>query len=291
MDLETVLGALEAAQRAAARPPRGTPIVRDPGALLLLGVRHAVGRRTPGAGASKGHHVSLQFTVVNGTLVAALAVVLRHESRPKCAKVRRRACAFSAPKRTRPARCSSRSTRRSGRRRSSTPRRRATSLTMDKVEHRRRCRRPASAADALNAAQRDLLMKLIDVYTGYMAPDIAADRAGEAEEGGRRQDRLRLGRRDRARQEALLPRAGADVPHRVRQHAERRQSRPLGVARLQRRLRPGPAARAPEICRALTRGPGGRRHDQSASNTRDRGIILVFAALFPFRALIGAGDD
>jgi hypothetical protein len=39
-------------------------------------------------------------------------------------------------------------------------------------------------ADALNASQRDLLMKLIDVYTGYMAPDIAADRQAKLKKAG-----------------------------------------------------------------------------------------------------------
>ena len=40
------------------------------------------------------------------------------------------------------------------------------------------------AAGALNAAQRDLLMKLIDVYTGYMAADIAADRLARVKRAG-----------------------------------------------------------------------------------------------------------
>src|SRR5204863_388249 len=40
------------------------------------------------------------------------------------------------------------------------------------------------AAEAMTAAQRDLLMKLIDVYTGYMAPDIAADREARLRKAG-----------------------------------------------------------------------------------------------------------
>jgi hypothetical protein len=39
-------------------------------------------------------------------------------------------------------------------------------------------------ADALNPAQRDLLMKLIDVYTGFMADDIAADRVARFKKAG-----------------------------------------------------------------------------------------------------------
>jgi len=36
----------------------------------------------------------------------------------------------------------------------------------------------------LNANQRDLLMKLIDVYVGYMASDIAADRTAKLKKAG-----------------------------------------------------------------------------------------------------------
>ena len=39
-------------------------------------------------------------------------------------------------------------------------------------------------ADALNANQRERLMKLIDVYTGYMAADIAADRTAKLKKAG-----------------------------------------------------------------------------------------------------------
>ena len=93
------------------------------------------------------------------------------------------------------------------------------------------------AATDLQPKQREMLMRVVDAYVSVMAPDIAADRMAGAQESRARQDHLRVGRRVRAREEALLPRAGPDVPHRVRQHAERRQSRALGVARFHRRLR------------------------------------------------------
>ena len=70
MDLENVLGALEAEQRAAAaQPPRGTPIVRDPERYFFSvfgtpSVRDTWGWRV------EGHHISLNFTIVNGTLVS-----------------------------------------------------------------------------------------------------------------------------------------------------------------------------------------------------------------------------
>ena len=65
---------------------------------------------------------------------------------------------------------------------------------------------------------------------------------GEAQGGGPREDHVRLGRSHREGRQALLPRAGPDVPHRVRQHAERRQPHPRGVARL------SPATSAATCC-------------------------------------------
>ena len=71
MDLETVLDALEAAQRAAAaQPPRTTPLVRDP-ERYFFSVFGTPSAKDTWGWRVEGHHVSLQFTVVNGTLVAA----------------------------------------------------------------------------------------------------------------------------------------------------------------------------------------------------------------------------
>ena len=39
-------------------------------------------------------------------------------------------------------------------------------------------------ASALEPSQRDLLMRLIDVYAGYMAPDIAAERLARIKKAG-----------------------------------------------------------------------------------------------------------
>src|SRR5215212_3406266 len=71
MDLETVLKALEAAQRAAApQPPSGAPLERDPEKYFfsIFGTPSATdtwGWRV------EGHHISLHFTLVKGTLVAS----------------------------------------------------------------------------------------------------------------------------------------------------------------------------------------------------------------------------
>src|SRR5919197_2562576 len=70
MELETVLGVLEAAQRAAAaQPPRNTPLVRDP-ERYFFSVFGTPSTKDTWGWRVEGHHVSLHFTVVNGTLVA-----------------------------------------------------------------------------------------------------------------------------------------------------------------------------------------------------------------------------
>ena len=79
MDLETVLGALEAANRAAAaQPPRNPPLVRDP-ERYFFSIFGTPSAKDTWGWRVEGHHVSLHFTVVNGTLVASVAGVLRLE--------------------------------------------------------------------------------------------------------------------------------------------------------------------------------------------------------------------
>src|SRR5262245_13352611 len=70
MDLETILGALEAEQRAAAaQPPRNAPIVRDPEGYFFA-VFGTPSTKDTWGWRVEGHHVSLHFTIVNGTMVA-----------------------------------------------------------------------------------------------------------------------------------------------------------------------------------------------------------------------------
>ena len=61
----------------------------------------------------------------------------------------------------------------------------ATSVAVDPAESR-----PGITAAAMTPPQRDLLMKLIDVYTSYMAEDAAAERLAKLEGRRRRQDRF-----------------------------------------------------------------------------------------------------
>src|SRR6185295_6246556 len=71
MDLEAVLKEIEAAQRAAAaQPPRGAPLERDPEKYFFSIFGTPSAKETWGWRV-EGHHVSLHFTVVNGGVLTA----------------------------------------------------------------------------------------------------------------------------------------------------------------------------------------------------------------------------
>ena len=95
---------------------------------------------------------------------------------------------------------------------------------------------PGVVASPMTAKQRELLMQLIAAYTDQMTPDIAAERRAEYEKAGVDKIAFAWAGPVDAGRKALLPRAGPDVRHRVRQHAEQRQPRSLGVARLRQRF-------------------------------------------------------
>ena len=253
-----------AAPPPAAQPPRRRAARPRPGALLLLRVRHAVGKDTWGWRV-EGHHVSLHFTVVNGTLVAGSPTFFGANP----AEVREgpkkglRVLGAGGRRGARAARIARRVAARKGDHQRDRAERH---LTMAKVEIE-----PLSPRDRRVArerrAQRDLLMKLIDVYVGYMAADIAADRRARLKKAGVEKIAFAWAGETEKGQEALLPRSGSDVPHRVRQHPERRQPHPLGLARLQWRLRPRPAARASGVQPALTTAPLELRDQESQEFT------------------------
>jgi len=182
MDLETILGALEAAQRAAAtEPPRAAPIVRDR-ERYFFSIFGTPSTKETWGWRVEGHHVSLHFTVVNGNLVAGSPSFFG--SNP--AEVR------EGPKKgTRilgaeedAARALLESLDASQK---TTAIISATAPT-DMVTMNTLKIDPLSptgiSATALNDKQRELLMKLVDVYTGFMAPDIAADRIARFKKGG-----------------------------------------------------------------------------------------------------------
>src|SRR5207237_3094016 len=70
MDLETVLGEIERLQRQQTPPRQGaTPLVRDP-EKYFFSIFGTPSAKDTWGWRVEGHHVSLNFTVVNGTLVA-----------------------------------------------------------------------------------------------------------------------------------------------------------------------------------------------------------------------------
>ncbi len=183
MDLETILGALEAAQRAAGpQPPRGQVLERNT-EKYFFSIFGTPSQKDTWGWRVEGHHISLHFTVVNGTLVAGAPTFFG--SNP--AEVR------EGPKKgTRilgmeedAARALLEALDASQKSTAIIDAAKAPGdmLTMNtlKIE-------PLSPAGitmaSLNEKQRDLLMKLVDVYTGFMAPDIAADRVAKFKKAG-----------------------------------------------------------------------------------------------------------
>lgn len=202
MALETILGALEAEQRAA-EGSLAPGIARDP-ELYFFSVFGTPSTHGTWGWRTEGHHVSLHFTVVNGTLVASAPSFFG--SNP--AEVRngpKKGLRLLGPEED-AARALLASLDASQRKAAvisaSAP---DEILTMTQIQVK-----PLSPsgimAGALLPNQRDLLRRLIDVYTGMMASEQAADRmqrlraagiekigfawAGSAERGQRHYYRL-----------------------------------------------------------------------------------------------------
>jgi hypothetical protein len=176
MQLENVLAAIESAQ-----PPTGNRFVRDP-ERYFFSIFGTPSTRNTWGWRVEGHHVSLHFTVVNGTVAAGSPSFFG--SNP--AEVR------SGPKKgTRilgpeedAARTLVESLDASQREKAiinTTAPNDIVTMASVKVDPLSPVGIPASA---LTPDQRALLRKLIDVYTGYMADDIAADRLTRIEKAG-----------------------------------------------------------------------------------------------------------
>ena len=180
MDLETILGGLEQTERAA-RGGRGNALERDPG-KYFFSIFGTPSPRETWSWRVEGHHVSLHFTVVNGALVAASPSFFG--SNP--AEVR------EGPKKgTRILAAEEDAARALVGALDVSQRSKAifnTDAPSDMLTMANVNITPLSpvgiGSDALTAGQRDLLMKLIDVYTGYMAADIAADRTARFKKAG-----------------------------------------------------------------------------------------------------------
>jgi len=181
MDLETVLDGIEAVQRTRETSPRGQPLVRDP-EKYFFSIFGTPSTHDTWGWRVEGHHVSLHFNVVNGSLVAAAPTFFG--SNP--AEVR------EGPKK---------GLRILGAEEDGA---RALVESLDASQREKAIFRKEAPGDiitmanvkidplapegipmsALNANQRALLTKLIDVYTGYMAADIAADRVARLKKAG-----------------------------------------------------------------------------------------------------------
>ena len=182
MELEGVLAVFEAARRAAAtQPPQGNQFVRDP-ERYFFSIFGTPSTRTTWGWRVEGHHMSLHFTVVNGTLVAGAPTFFG--SNP--AEVR------DGPKKgtrvlaleedaARALLESLDATQRGSAIIDSTAPNDIVTVANVKIDPLSPVGIPASA---LSAGQRRLLKQLVDVYAGHMADDIAADRLARIEKAG-----------------------------------------------------------------------------------------------------------
>ena len=181
MELENVLAALEAGQRSVAAQLLGRTFVRDP-ERYFFSIFGTPSTQNTWGWRVEGHHMSLHFTVVNGALVAGAPTFFGTNP----AEVR------DGPKKgTRilgPQEDAARSLLESL---DASQRAMAiingvapndiVTMTKVKIDPLSPVGIPASA---LTASQRVLLKKLIDVYAGYVADDISADRLARIEKAG-----------------------------------------------------------------------------------------------------------
>jgi hypothetical protein len=180
MDLETILGVLESAGRSA-EPRPGNPMARDPERYYFSvfgtpAVKGVWGWRV------EGHHISLNFTIVNGSLVAATPAFFG--SNP--AEVR------EGPKKGLRILAMQEDTAR------------ALVLALDEAQRAKAIIAPSApsdiatmnnvditplspagiAGDGLTSRQRDLLMQVVEAYTGEMANDVAEERIAKIRKAG-----------------------------------------------------------------------------------------------------------
>ena len=183
MELETVLKAIEGARPEVGRGAGGTAQVleRNP-EKYFFSVFGTPSPKNTWGWRVEGHHVSLHFTVVNGTLVAGSPTFFGsnpaevREGPKKGLRIlgaeedaaRALLDALDASQRT------------TAIIEAKAP---GDMLTMANVDIK-----PLSPAglsvDAMTPSQRDLLMKVIDVYAGFMADDIAAERLEKIKKAG-----------------------------------------------------------------------------------------------------------
>jgi hypothetical protein len=179
MDLETVLGDLEQRARNAGRQAEG--MQRDP-VRYFFSVFGTPSTKQSWGWRVEGHHVSLHFTVVNGTLVASTPSMFGSNPAevPDGPKKGTRILAAEEDNARALLMALDSAQRAKAVINSVAPNE---ILTTNKLDIN-----PLSpvgiAADSLTPSQRETLMRLIEVYTGFMADDIAADRMAKLKKAG-----------------------------------------------------------------------------------------------------------
>jgi hypothetical protein len=181
MELEKILGVIEAEQRRANPGRGGNVLERDP-VKYFFSVFGAPSTKDTWGWRVEGHHVSLHFTVVNGTMVASSPTFFGSnpaEVREGPEKGKRILGAEEDAARA------LLNTLDAGQQAKAVI---DTTAPNDMITMEKNDIKPLSpigiSADALNANQKDLLVKLIDVYVGYMPADVAAERTARLKKAG-----------------------------------------------------------------------------------------------------------
>jgi hypothetical protein len=180
-DLEAILRDTEAAARQAKPNPTGAAVVRDP-ELYFFTIFGDPGPKGRWGWRVEGHHVSLHFTIADGAAVVAAPTFWGTNP----AEVR------EGPKKGFRALDKEQDAGRAlvmaldeAQKKAATFADVAPGDILTKTDVVVNPLNPAGlAASAMTAQQRELLMQLIDVYTGQMTPDIAAERQAEIKKAG-----------------------------------------------------------------------------------------------------------
>jgi hypothetical protein len=179
MELEGILGAIEEGARTAGRQAEG--FRRDP-VKYFVSVFGTPSTSQTWGWRVEGHHVSLHYTVVNGRLVASTPTMFgSNPAEVKDGPKKGLRILAAEEDAARELLMSLDATQR------------ATAIIQDAALNEivttnkldiSPLSPPGIPASALSARQRDLLMKVIDVYAGFMAEDIAADRLAALKKAG-----------------------------------------------------------------------------------------------------------
>ena len=179
MELENVLNAIESAQRQSGRA--GEAFRRDPERYFfsIFG--------TPSTSGTwgwrvEGHHVSLQFTVVNGTLVASSPTFFGANPAEVREGPKQGLRVLGAEEDA--ARALVASLDASQRARAVLSAEAPTDIQTMNRNDIAALAPGGIAAESLTPKQRELLLALIDVYAGFMAPDLASARLAKLKQAG-----------------------------------------------------------------------------------------------------------